>query len=254
MWLDRLVQATDARIQAGTYAARPRRELTPIGSLRDAVQRAYPALVAEVKPGRPGQDPAPVNVTEQVRAYAAGGACAISVLTDPDHFGGRLENLELAREAGLPLLMKDFVIDPRQLEAARAWGATAVLAIVRLHDEKRAQFSLEDLVERAHELDLEVLAEVFTLDELDHALATDADLIGINVRDLDTLEMDPQRPAKLLQQRKVDRPVLHLSGIQSHQDLREALQAGANGVLVGSHLMAAKDPKQAVRHLLEDAA
>jgi indole-3-glycerol phosphate synthase len=135
VWLQRLVEATDARLAKGTYDQRPQHALEPIGSFRAALQRAYPAVVAEIKPGRPTEQPRMVDAATVARDYAEGGACAISVLTDPDHFGGQLSNLARARAGQLPLLMKDFPLDEAQLDAAAAWGATAVLVIARPHTE-----------------------------------------------------------------------------------------------------------------------
>ncbi len=251
MWLERLVGAARKRVDQGYYDARPADQLEPRGSLRASVQRAYPALVAEIKPGRPTGEPRQVDVARIAQAYAEGGACGISVLTDPDHFGGRLENLALARKAHLPLLMKDFVVDEVQVDAAAAWGASAVLAIARLHTEGYTDTTLADLVDQAQELGIEVLAEVVTDEELDLALDTGADLLGINVRDLDTLALDPDRPRRLLEDRQIDPPVLHLSGIETAEDVAGALAAGADGVLVGTSLMSAQDPRQATRDLLE---
>lgn len=251
MWLERLVTATRERVERGYYDRRPPARLGTGPSLRAAVERAYPAIVAEVKPGRPGEATRVVDVEALARAYAAGGACGISVLTDPDHFGGSLENLVLAGRAGLPLLFKDFVIDERQLDAAAAWGASAVLAIVRVHQAGLAALSYEDLVAGAHARELEVLAEVHADDELDVALAASPDLVGVNQRDLDTLEMDAERTASVLAGRKLGVPVLHLSGVEDAAGVARALKAGAQGVLVGSSLMRAKDPARAV-HALTD--
>lgn len=255
MWLNRLAQATHDRVGSGFYDQRPDRRVRPEAgqrpALRAAVERAYPALIAEIKPGRPDQEPRRVDVAARAQAYARGGACGISVLTDPDHFGGRLENLRLAARTQLPILMKDFLVDQAQVDAAAAWGASAVLAIARLHTEDHTDARLNALVARAHDHGLEVLAEAVTEEELELSLAAGADLIGINVRDLDTLELDPDRPAKLLAGRPLDIPALHLSGIRSAADVRAALKVGAQGVLVGSHLMASPDPEAAVRALLE---
>lgn len=253
MWLDRLVRSAHARVDRGAYDARPASRIQPAGSLRASVERAMPAVVAELKPGRPGEEPRAINAASLAQAYAAGGACGISVLTDPDHFGGSLENLEAARTSGLPLLFKDFVVSERQLEAAAAWGASAVLAIVRLHTEGRTDLPLTALVAAAHRLGLEVLGEAVTPDELDAALEAGVDLVGINSRDLDTLEMDAGRSARLLEGRRLPVPVLHLSGVETPSDVRRAIEAGCQGVLVGSSLMASSDPAGAVRALVEVA-
>jgi indole-3-glycerol phosphate synthase len=249
VWLDKLVDATRDRVEAGFYDERPSEPLEPNGSLADALRAADPAIVAEIKPARPDGSPFPVDPAQQARRYAEGGACAISVLTDGDHFDGSLANLEAARVADRPLLMKDFLVDPRQAEAARAWGASAVLAIARLPREGYTDYTLADACRDAHDAGLEVLAEVVTEDELDRALAAGADAIGVNVRDLDTLDLDPARVHDLLATRELDVPALHLSDVDEPADVRRALDAGAQGALVGTHLMAAEDPARRIEVL-----
>lgn len=251
MWLDRLVAATHARVERGFYDARPEGSLRPGPSMRAAIERAYPAILAELKPARPEGKLPDVDLGEQAHRYAAGGACGISVLTDPDHFDGALETIEVARTTGLPVLMKDFLVHPAQLDAAQGWGASAVLAIARIHEAGLTETSLEAMVQAAHERDLEVLCEVVTAEELDAALAAGADILGINARDLDTLELDMDRTQRLLRGRAIDVPVLHLSGIQGPGDVARALKAGASGVLVGTALMESEDPVQALRRLQE---
>lgn len=251
MWLDDLVGATRERVDAGFYDERPESPLAPNGSLAEAIRNADPAVLAEIKPARPEGQTFGADVAQQAERYASGGACGISVLTDRDHFDGELSNLQRARGAGLPLLMKDFLVDPRQIQAAEAWGASAVLAIARLPREGYTDYTLEEAVADAHEAGIEVLAEVVTEAELEQALDASADAIGINVRDLDTLELDADRVARLLQDREIDVPVLHLSDVSGPKDVETALGAGADGVLVGTHVMAAEDPEQAVRDLAE---
>lgn len=257
MWLARLVDATRDRLEAGYYDKRPQPPPSPpegvpdAASLRRAIERARPAVLAEIKPARPEGAVRDVDIAQQAKAYAAGGACGISVLTDPDHFGGALENLATARQAGLPVLMKDFLLDTRQIDAAAAWGASAVLVIARLHDEGHASLGLGEAIEAAHAAGLEALVEVVTEDELDAALTAGADVVGINTRDLDSLEMDASRVERLLDGRDLPVPVLWLSGISSGKDVRRALKAGADGVLVGTAVMAADDPARAVRELTQ---
>lgn len=258
MWLDKLATAARSRVDTGYYDERPSREdpNSPGShrSLAQAIQRHDPAIVAEIKPARPEGQRFDVDPTRQAKRYAAGGACAISVLTDPDHFDGSLKNLQRARTAKLPVLMKDFLVDPRQLEAAAAWGADAVLAIARLPREQHTPYAIEEACEDAHELGLEVLVEVVTEDELATAIQAHADVIGINVRDLDTLEVDPERTRRLLASRRVHVPVLHLSGVSQPADLQDALAAGADGALVGTHLMQAEDPTLAIEALVGEEA
>lgn len=252
MWLDRLVSATRDRLDEGYYARRPAAlvsEHPP--SLRAEIERARPAVVAEVKPARPEGSRWRTDPGRQARAYAAGGACGISVLTDPDHFDGDLNNLQAARSTGLPLLMKDFLIDEAQIAAARAWGASAVLVIARLPREGYTDLTVQQAVQALHDAGLEALVEVVTDAELETALAAGADVIGINERDLDTLEQDPDRTARLVGGRTLERPVLHLSGVQGPEDVTRALKAGASGVLVGTAAMDAADPTAFVRSLRE---
>lgn len=251
VWLDDLVDATRERVDAGFYDQRPETDLEPNGSLAGALRAAAPAVIAEIKPARPEGQSFEADVREQAERYAKGGACGISVLTDPDHFDGKLSNLQQAGEAGLPLLMKDFLIDERQVHAAQVWGASAVLAIARLPREGYTDYTLDQAVQDAHEAGIEVLAEVVTEAEFEQALDAGADAIGINVRDLDTLELDADRVTRLLEGRELDVPVLHLSDVSGPKDVEGALEAGADGVLVGTHVMAADDPEQAVRDLSE---
>lgn len=258
MWLDKLVDATRERVDAGYYDARPEPEapgdatgLEANGSLAEALRRADPAIAAEIKPARPEGQAYPVNVGLQASRYADGGACAISVLTDPDHFDGALENLAEARGAGLPLLMKDFLVDPAQVAAAHAWGASAILAIARLPREGYTDYTLAEMCRDAHNQGLEVLAEVVTADELDRALDAGADAVGVNVRDLDTLELDPDRVRALLADREVPVPALQLSDVRGPEQVQAALEAGADGALVGTHLMEAEDPARALEDLVE---
>lgn len=254
MWLDRLVGATRERLEEGYYERRPGAFLSSSPpSLRAAIERAHPAILAEVKPARPDGSRWRIDPGQQARAYAAGGACGISVLTDPDHFDGDLEHLQAGRSAGVPLLMKDFLIDERQLEAARAWGASAVLVIARLPREGYTDLSVREAVEAAHERQLEALVEVVTEAELDAALEAGADVVGINERDLDTLEQDPSRTERLLSGRELPVPALHLSGIAGPEDVQRALKASAAGVLVGTAAMDAEDPSAFVRRLREGA-
>ncbi len=256
MYLERLVDAAHTRLEDGYYRRRPGALLqTDPPSLAHALHAPdAPAVVAEVKPARPDGARWNAQPGPQARAYAAGGADAISILTDPDHFDGDLEHLQHARSTGLPLLMKDFLIDEEQIHAARAWGASAVLIIARLSQEGHTEHTVHELVHAAHETGLEALVEVDTREQYETARKAGADAIGINQRDLDTLDHDPERTRRVLDDARVDRPVLHLSGIQDASDVQRALDAGAHGVLVGSAAMSADDPAAFVASLKEDPA
>ncbi|HUN78855.1 MAG TPA: indole-3-glycerol phosphate synthase TrpC [Solirubrobacteraceae bacterium] len=195
---------------------------------------------------RPGAEPAGM-----VGAYERGGAAAASVLTEGPHFGGSLADLEAAGTAcGLPLLRKDFVVDPYQLYEARVAGAAAVLLIVAALEDP----VLADLHAMAGELGLDVLVEVHDGEELARALAIGADLVGVNNRDLRDFGVDVRRTFELLGDVPAGVAVVSESGISTATQLRELHAAGVQAVLVGETLMRAADPEAALRELLGTGA
>jgi indole-3-glycerol phosphate synthase len=217
-------------------------------SLVAAMQKPGIQIIAEIKPARPGigvlkED---ISVSKLAEDYRNGGAAAISVLTEPRHFQGAWMNLRLAKEAsGLPILCKDFIIDQFQLEMARTHGADAVLLIAAsLFD-----FELNRLINAAHELGMEVLTEAINGEELRRVQASDTDLIGVNSRNLHTLEMDFDGALDLIGQLDDRRPVIMESGVYTRADAVKAEIAGANGILVGTALMKADDPAAKIREL-----
>lgn len=218
-------------------------------SLAEALRRAAQvAVLAEVKrssPSKgdinPGLDP-----VAQARAYESGGARGVSVLTEPVHFGGSAADLTAVRAAvGLPVLKKDFHVDPLQLLEARALGAGAILLIARALAPDR----LDLLAREAAGLDLEVLVEIRDEGELERALATPATMIGVNNRNLETLEIDLSTSERLIPRIPPDRVAIFESGVTDVADVERAAAAGADAVLVGSRVSAASDPARAVRSL-----
>ena len=234
-------------LEALDAAARSR---PPARSLRDALRRAtVPAVIAEVKRSSPsaGWIDADADPASLARAYEAGGAAAISVLTEPRHFGGSLADLRLVRAvAGIPVLRKDFLIDPDQLVEARAAGADSVLLIAACLDDGL----LDRMLTATHALGMEPLLEAHSDRDLERALATDAEIIGVNARDLQTLDVDV--PAALGRLRSIPsgRVAVLESGIASHDDVTAAVAAGASAVLVGEALMRAADPAAAIAGLI----
>jgi indole-3-glycerol phosphate synthase len=206
------------------------------------------AVIAEVKrrsPSRGDINPG-LDAADQALAYADGGAAAISVLTEPDRFNGRPEDLTAVRaRVDLPVLRKDFLIDPLQLVEARALGASAALVIVRAVD----PVCLGELVDAARVLGLDLLVEIHTEGEADRALATGARVIGVNNRDLETLAVDPTRAHRLIPQLPPDVVAVAESGIVTRADVEAAAAVGADAVLVGTALSAASDPTALVRAL-----
>jgi indole-3-glycerol phosphate synthase len=231
-----------------------RRRATPIPALRDrplyaAPRRAFraalagrpaPAVIAELKRASPSRgriremyDPAAL-----ARSYAAGGAAALSVLTDGPFFQGALEHLAAARAAsGLPCLEKDFVVDPYQIEEARAWGADAILVIVAaVRDLGR------ELLAAAAEAGLDALVEVHTADEMAWARAAGATLVGINNRDLATFTVDLAMTERLAPDAPPGAVLVAESGIRTAADAVRVQAAGAQAILVGEAFMAHDDP------------
>ena len=177
--------------------------------------------------------------------YEAAGADALSVLTEPLYFHGSLENLQLAAEAvPLPLLRKDFIVDPYQIAEAKACGASAVLLIAALLD--KAAFA--ELAAYAHALGLDVLGEVHTEEEVE--TVAPADLIGVNARDLRDFSTSLERSAALIATLHTEKPVIAESAVRSGEEMRRLRAAGASGFLIGEKLMRAPDPGEKLKELL----
>jgi indole-3-glycerol phosphate synthase len=256
--LDRIVDATREEL-------RDRRRDTPLAELEaridrsderpfsEAFHRPGVSIIAEHKRRSPsaGEIRSGASVSEIVSAYERGGAAALSVLTEGPHFGGSLEDLRAARAAsGLPVLRKDFIVDPYQVYETAAWGADALLLIV-------AALEPEELVtlhREARALDLDVIVEVHTEEELERALEEiDADIIGINNRDLGDFSVDIGRTFELLADVPAGKTVVAESGFHEREQLEELERVGVDAVLIGETLMRAPDPEQAVRDLLGEA-
>jgi indole-3-glycerol phosphate synthase len=214
----------------------------------EALVRPGLSLIAEFKRRSPsaGELSVGADVAEQVGAYERGGAAALSVLTDEPHFGGSLEDLRAARAAcGLPIIRKDFIVDPYQLYEAAVNGADAVRLIVRALDDD----DLRSLYEVACSIDLDCLVEVHDAEELERALEADAAVIGINNRDLDEGTVDLARTFELMPDVPAGRTVVAESGISGRAELAELERVGVDAVLIGSALMASGDPEAKTREL-----
>jgi len=221
----------------------------PAPSLAATLRRTDVAIVAEVKRRSPskGAINASIAADRQAAAYAAGGAAALSILTEPAHFGGSDDDLRAARTAvTLPLLKKDFHVHPIQLVQAKGLGASAALLIARaLRPE-----ALLALAAEARALELEVLVEVRDDRELDLAMESGCALIGVNNRDLETLHIDTEVSARLIPRVPADCVAVYESGVTGIDGVRAAAALGADAVLVGSGVSAAPNPEAAVRGLV----
>ncbi|MGH7565070.1 MAG: indole-3-glycerol phosphate synthase TrpC [Gemmatimonadota bacterium] len=241
---------------------------TSEGRLREMTGRARPprpwaealkgdgiVVIAEIKrrsPSAGSLDP-DVDPVTRAKVYAEHGASAVSVLTDGD-FGGELEDLErVARAIDLPVLRKDFLVDPWQVWESRAAGADAALVIVAALEERE----LAALASTAREAGVGLLVEIHDPEEIPRALALDPEVVGVNARDLETLETDTDRACRTiaaLRREAAEIVVVAESGVSSSADVRRARESGADAVLVGEALMRAEDPGRRLAELVAAGA
>ena len=235
----RAVALGDARTQAGERRFRDALDAQGIGVIAEFKRRSPSA-------GRLRDTP---DLAEMVSAYERGGAIAVSILTEGPNFDGALEDLKSARAAcDLPLLRKDFVVDPYQLYEAVLAGADAVLLIVAA----LAQAELASLHEAARAVGLDALVEVHDREELSRALAVGAEIVGVNNRDLRDFSVDVGRTETLMDDVPSGVTVVSESGIARAEQVRRLRERGVQAVLVGESLMRSPDPAAALRELLAE--
>jgi indole-3-glycerol phosphate synthase len=242
------VEARSAELPQADLEARlsGRREDRPFN---EALTRPGLSLIAEFKRRSPSAGALAsdsIDLAAQVAAYERGGAAALSVLTDERHFGGSLADLRAARAAcDLPIIRKDFIVDPYQLYEAAVNGADAVLLIAAaLSDE-----DLRALYQEARSIDLDCLVEVHDDAELERALEAGAEVIGINNRNLDDMSVDIGTTFELMTDVPAGKTVVAESGISGREELAELDRVGVDAVLIGGALMTAEDPEAKVREL-----
>ena len=210
-------------------------------------------VVAEVKRASPSRGPLAeiISAADLARSYVEGGAAVISVLTEQRRFGGSLDDLDAVRaEVDVPVLRKDFVVSPYQVVEARAHAADVVLLIVAALE----QVVLSGLLDRVEGLGMTALVEVHDAQELERALEAGATVVGVNSRDLRTLEVDPGAPERLLPLLPPGVLGVAESGVRGPHDVLRLAAAGAQAVLVGESLVRAPDPRAAVAALLTAGA
>ena len=241
----------EAELRAELIARRSEHSVAtraPGRSLEGALRGDAVALLTEVKRQSPSKGAIAhgLDAVVQANAYAAGGAAALSILTEPRHFGGSIEDLRnVVRQVPLPVLKKDFHVHPAQLLEAHAEGASAALLIVRAVAPDR----LADLMSYGRSIGLELLVEVRDEAELELALSLGATMIGVNNRNLETLIIDPATAERLIPRIPAGVIAIAESGISSLADVERYAAVGADAVLVGSSLSAAADPVAATRAL-----
>lgn len=253
--LDRIVEARRAAIAH-------RRKMVPETALRFGVKHAEPVrdfaaaltrdainVIAELKKASASRGllRAEFDPVALAKGFEAAGAAALSVLTEEEFFQGDLKHLKVARAAvGVPVLRKDFIVDPWQVWEARATDADSLLLIVAALDDVR----LAELLALGRELGMEPLVEVHTREELARALAAGARILGANNRDLRTLEVRVETSYELIEAVPDECIAVAESGLRTHEDLKRLRAAGFDAFLIGEHLMLQPDPAAALRSLL----
>ncbi len=219
------------------------------GALAEPIRTQRSAIIAEIKKASPSKgiirsDFDPIAIA---RSYEEGGATCLSILTDVKYFQGSDQYIQAVRkQVSLPILRKDFMVDPYQLVEARALGADAILIILAMVDDQLAA----ELAAAAKELGLSILPEVHNANELERALMLDTALLGINNRNLHTFDISLQTSIELLAEVPEEKCVITESGIFTAEDINLMNQHGIYGFLVGESLMRQEDPKQALEKLL----
>ena len=256
--LDRIVEHKRGELEAAKTAVpfaemRARADRAPAArDLAAALRGPGIALIAEVKKASPSRgvlraDFDPVALAQQ---YAGGGASAISVLTDEEHFQGSLADLQAIRDvlpAGPPLLRKDFLFDEYQVFEARAYGADALLLITAVLETE----AMAELIKTTVAMGMATLVEVHDAEEVERALQAGAEIIGINNRNLKTFEVDLATTENLRPLIPLEKTVVTESGIFTRDDMRRLSACGVQAVLIGEALVTAPDPGAKVRELLE---
>jgi indole-3-glycerol phosphate synthase len=253
-FMDKLAEDAKATVKSGYYTTPQKATIVP-GSLKDTIAACKTApVIAEVKAASPsaGTIRKDIDPEKHAQAMVRGGAVGISVLTEPKHFNGSLENLRSVRQSvKVPVLMKDIIISPLQLATASRMGANAVLLIQALFDRGHCQESLAQMISDAHARNMEVLLETHNMAEFRCALESGADLIGINNRNLGTLKVDLNVTKRILKRNPANgKPVVSESGICMPADLRFLRDCGAKAFLIGSAVMLAGDVEAKVREFV----
>jgi len=250
--LKRLVTNSQTAIDDGTYDINANLEKSRKDLIQIIKTNSHPTLLTEIKFASPSLGKIrtltePASIAKQM---IAGGAKALSVLTQPNLFHGSPEYFIRVREAvDVPLLMKDIMIENIQIDAAEKIGADYILLIQSLFDQGFLK-EIDEFIEYAHKKELKILLEVHTKQEFENALMTKADLIGINNRNLDTLEIDLKTTEVVLEGYEKSRPILSESGIETAEDIQYLKKCGADAFLVGSSIMKSDNIEEQVGKLV----
>ncbi len=249
-----LVENAINRVKSGYYNISSSVTSSKTPSLKEAILtcKAVP-IIAEVKQASPTMERRVYGDVKNIaKAMERGGAVGISVLTENIFFDGSLEKLRLVKETvSIPILMKDIIVSSVQLEAASKLGASAVLLIKKVYDQRMCDEDLDDMIKTAHSLGLEVLLETHTEEEFLSGMNTEADMLGINNRNLDTLKVDVGVSEHILMNVKVKHKlVVCESGINSPAQVILLKSLGADAFLVGTYIMTSSDIEGSVRRFV----
>ncbi len=250
--LKRLVINSQTAIDDGTYDIDANLEKSSKDLIQIIKSNPHPTLLTEIKFASPSLGKIrtitnPASIAEQM---IAGGSKALSILTQPNLFHGSPEYFMKVRQAvDIPLLMKDIMIENIQIDAAEKMGADYILLIQSLFDQEFLK-EIDEFIEYAHKKELKILLEVHTKQEFVNALDTKADLIGINNRNLDTLEIDLKTTATVLEGYEKTRPIISESGIETIDDIQYLKKCGADAFLIGASIMKSDNIEEQVRKLV----
>ncbi len=253
-YLDVLARVAQITINSEYYENLKPAEIVRVSLKKAILDSKVNAVIAEIKSASPsaGLIRKDINPSVIAKDMQKGGATALSVLTEPKQFSGSLDALVQTRKAvKLPILMKDIILSPLQIQAASKLGANAVLLIKALFDRGYSEKSLDEMINGAHLLGLEVLLETHTLSEFCSVLKTDADLIGINNRNLATLKVDLNQTKTILSSIKPeDKVIVSESGMKTPSDIRFLRESGAGAFLIGSTIMSSDNVEAKVREFV----
>jgi indole-3-glycerol phosphate synthase len=254
-FLDVLARDTKETINKGYYKFLTQTTMSHISLKKAIIESKTVPVITEIKAASPSAGTIRKNLEAEklAKAMEKGGAVGISVLTEPKHFKGSLNSLaEVRRAVKLPILMKDIILSPEQLEAASKVGANAVLLIQALFERGHYECDINDMITEAQSKNLEVLLETHNKDEFRSAVNSDADLIGINNRDLGTLKVNLDVTMRTLKNSDAKgKIVVSESGINTLADLRFLRECGAHAFLIGSAIMLADNVEEKVKEFVQ---
>jgi len=253
-FLDTLARDAKETITEGYYKVSTQGIFSSVSLKKAIIENKKNAVITEVKAASPSRGTIKTNFDPEKVAIAMenGGATGISVLTEPKHFSGSLSYLTKVRKAvKRPILMKDIIIDPIQLETASKIGANAVLLIEALFEWEYCECDIDEMISQAHAKNLEVLLEIHNENEFQSAVNSDADLIGINNRDLRTLKVDVRITERILKRYGThEKIVVSESGVMTPADLLFLRGCGAQAFLIGSSIMMADNIEKKVKEFV----